>query len=314
MTVNTTDITSGPYTGNGVADEFSYTFRIEDKSQVRVFETTDAGVETELTVDTDYTVAGIGNDAGGLITRVAGALPSNYTWFIRSNYQATQNTAFESQGGFFPDVHESSFDKLTFLVQQILDQLGRTLKFGDTIQDFGDGNDLGDFGANQYLGTSPDGTTVDWIALNQTPLTGSIAYIANRYVFADFTIGGGTSAVTLLTENTPGANLINVFVNGVRQLPVTDYAETSSTVLTLQHEIESTDVVDVYTGVLNATAVTLKTDAQLNDISDDINTADKFAGKSVFNSDQGYPVYASGSSAAATWNRYSNDAVSNTPV
>lgn len=132
MTVNTQDITSGPYSGNDVTTEFAYDFRIEDKSQITVFETDDLGVVTTLTVDTDYTVAGIGNDAGGTITRVAGALPTNYTWYVRSNYQATQDTDFDSQGGFFPDIHEAALDKLTFLVQQINDQIARSFKLSDS--------------------------------------------------------------------------------------------------------------------------------------------------------------------------------------
>jgi len=126
MTVNTLNITSGPFVGNGVADSFAYTFKIEDKSQVKVFETDDNKVETVLVVDTDYTVAGIGVDGGGTITRVAGALPIDFTWFIRSDYIETQLTDFDSQGGFFPDVHEDALDKLTFLIQQIIDEKDRS--------------------------------------------------------------------------------------------------------------------------------------------------------------------------------------------
>ena len=99
MTVNTTQITSGPYSGNDIADEFSYTFRIEGKTQLIVYETDDQGVETTLTVDTDYTVADIGVDAGGTVTRVAGPLPTGYEGYIRSDYKETQLTAFASQGG-----------------------------------------------------------------------------------------------------------------------------------------------------------------------------------------------------------------------
>jgi hypothetical protein len=132
MTVNTTDITSGPYVGNNIVDEFSYDFRVEDKNQLIVFETSDTGVETTLTVDTDYTVAGIGVDGGGLITRTAGPLPTNYIWYIRSNYQETQLTSFESQGAFFPAVHEAAMDKLTFLIQQILDEKNRSPKVSDS--------------------------------------------------------------------------------------------------------------------------------------------------------------------------------------
>jgi len=126
LTVNTTNITSGPYPGNGIADTFSYTFKVEDKTQLSVYETDDSDVETLLTVDTDYTVLGIGDDPGGTIVRVAGALPLNFEWYIRSDYKETQLTAFSSQGAFFPDLHENAMDKLTFLIQQLLDEKSRS--------------------------------------------------------------------------------------------------------------------------------------------------------------------------------------------
>lgn len=132
MTVNTTNITSGPYIGNGASDTYSYGFRVADKTQLSVYETTDLGVQTLLVVDTDYTVNNVGEDAGGTITRLAGNLPADYQWYIRSNYIENQLTSFPSQGGFFPDVHEAQFDHLTFLVQQLRDKLTRQLSALDT--------------------------------------------------------------------------------------------------------------------------------------------------------------------------------------
>ena len=132
MTVNTIGITSGPYLGNDIADTFSYTFKVEDKTQLSVYETDDQNVETLLTVDADYTVNNVGNDDGGTITRISGALPLNYEWYIRSDYEETQLTAFESQGAFFPDLHENAMDKLTYLIQQSLDRIGRALRFSDS--------------------------------------------------------------------------------------------------------------------------------------------------------------------------------------
>ena len=132
MTVNTKKITSGPYAGNGIADTFSYGFKVTDKTDLSVYETDDTGVQTELVVDTDYTVNSVGNDSGGTITRIAGALPTNYEWYIRSNYDETQLTAFTSQGAFFPDLHENAMDKLTFLIQQISDGLNRTARLPDS--------------------------------------------------------------------------------------------------------------------------------------------------------------------------------------
>lgn len=159
MAVNTTNITSGPYIGNGLSDEYSYDFRVTDKTQLRVFETTDAGARTELTVDTDYTVAGIGVDAGGIITRVAGNLPTDYIWYIRSDYDDTQKTAFGSQGGFFPDIHEDAMDKRTFVSQQQQDILNRTFRLSDEIDIDGDFV-IGENAANRsgkYLTFDTDG-------------------------------------------------------------------------------------------------------------------------------------------------------------
>jgi len=133
MTVNTTNITSGPYAGNDVADTFDYTFRVEDKTQLSVYETNSLGVKTTLTVDVDYTVAGIGVDGGGTITRTAGALPTGYTWYIRSNYIENQLTDFASQGGFFPQVHEKQMDHLTFLVQQTYDFANRACGLSESV-------------------------------------------------------------------------------------------------------------------------------------------------------------------------------------
>ena len=86
MTVNTTNIISGPYAGNGLSDEYSYTFRVGDKTQLYVYETNDSGIQSLLVVDTDYTVNDVGVDAGGTITRLAGNLPTDYEWYIRSNF------------------------------------------------------------------------------------------------------------------------------------------------------------------------------------------------------------------------------------
>jgi hypothetical protein len=132
MTINTTNITSGPYTGNNALAAYSYTFRVTTKDQLSVYETTDLGVQTLLTVDTDYTVANLGEDAGGTITRVAGNLPTGYQWYIKSNYAENQLTSFSSQGGFFPDVHEAQMDHITFLIQQLRDSVNRNLSYSQS--------------------------------------------------------------------------------------------------------------------------------------------------------------------------------------
>jgi len=132
MTVTSTKITAGPYARNAVSGTFSYSFGIEDKTEIKVFETDADGVQTELTVDTDYTVNNVGVQTGGTVTRLAGALPVNYEWYLRSNYQQTQETAFESQGAFFPDIHERAFDKPVRLIQQLQDEINRAAKLPES--------------------------------------------------------------------------------------------------------------------------------------------------------------------------------------
>jgi len=126
MTVNTTSIVNGPYSGDGVTTDFSYTFNVDEVAEIRVFETDAAGIVTELVAGTDFTASGLGTKAGGgLVTRVAGALPTGYTWYIRANYAQTQLSAFSSQGGFYPEVHEYTFDHITYLIQQLQDVIDR---------------------------------------------------------------------------------------------------------------------------------------------------------------------------------------------
>ena len=235
MTVNTTNITSGPYTGNGTSDTFSYTFRIVNKAQVSVYETDDNGVQNLLTVDTDYTVAGLGDDGGGTITRVAGALPVDYEWFIRSNYQETQLTAFQSQGPYFPDLHENVADKLTFLIQQLRDSINRSLRISDTE---GGGSFViearGSERANAVVSFDSDGNVLLRF-INDFQFSGTRV--------EDQTATQGQTTFTLSGFSyTPNLNNLSVYINGVRQASDA-YSETSSSVVTFSEGLDAGDKV-----------------------------------------------------------------------
>jgi len=132
MTVSSSTIINGPYAGNDVTVSFSYTFRIEDDDDILIYETDNLGVQVLLAKSTHYTVSGVGVDAGGLITRVGGALPTNYSWYIRANYPEKQLTDFSSQAAFSSPIHEAAFDHLTFLIQQHQDRFGRSVRFSDS--------------------------------------------------------------------------------------------------------------------------------------------------------------------------------------
>jgi len=196
MTVNTTSITSGPYLGNGSTTEFSYDFRVENKNQLIVYETDDEGSQDPLTVDVDYTVNDVGVDGGGTITRIAGALPAGYEWYIRSNYLYTQDTAFSSQGGFFPEVHEAAIDKVIFLLQQVLDISNRSIRYPDSAAGFIDAT-LPDPVADKVLAWNGDAS-----GLVNGPSEGDFqTYSSNA---------AASAAAALVSENAAAASVLEV--------------------------------------------------------------------------------------------------------
>ncbi|HBU4068190.1 TPA: phage tail protein [Klebsiella pneumoniae] len=116
MTVST-QVSRNEYTGNGATTQYDFTFRILDKSHllVQTLDTSE-GIVT-LTLGTDYTVTGVNRYNGGKVV-LTSALPAGYKISIERSTPVTQEASIRNQGGFFPEIHEDAFDKLTMLVQQ----------------------------------------------------------------------------------------------------------------------------------------------------------------------------------------------------
>jgi len=128
MTVNTREIASGPYVAALGQTDFDYTFRVVNPNQLRAWVTYPGAADpTEVYPGTDFSVRDVGEDDGGKIEFFVG-LPKNTIVYIRSNYISTQDTAFESQGAYFPWIHEGQFDYVTFLIQQLEDMVNRSLR------------------------------------------------------------------------------------------------------------------------------------------------------------------------------------------
>ncbi|MCL7687371.1 phage tail fiber protein [Klebsiella quasivariicola] len=116
MTVST-QVSRNEYTGNGATTQYDFTFRILDKSHllVQMLDTSESIVT--LTLGTDYTVTGVNRYNGGKVV-LTSALPAGYKISIERSTPVTQEASIRNQGGFFPEIHEDAFDKLTMLVQQ----------------------------------------------------------------------------------------------------------------------------------------------------------------------------------------------------
>jgi hypothetical protein len=132
MTISSTTRVAGPYTGNGTASAFPFAFKVFAASDLDVVRLNAAtGVETALVLNSDYTVTLNGNqntNPGGTVTLVAGALATGFTLTLTSDLANLQPTDLTNQGGFYPDVINDSLDRATIQIQQLTDDIDRSIK------------------------------------------------------------------------------------------------------------------------------------------------------------------------------------------
>ena len=119
------------YSGNGSTTVFAYTFKVFDQDDLTVIIRSADGTETVKTITTDYTVSGVGNDGGGNVT--FGTAPaSGETVVVLREQDLVQELDLVPNDPFPAEVLESALDKLTFMVQQHEEELGRTIKASRT--------------------------------------------------------------------------------------------------------------------------------------------------------------------------------------
>jgi hypothetical protein len=136
------EITRNNYVGDDLTSTFSYTFKVYSDSEVKVIVRELAtGEETLLVKTTDYTVTGAGVAAGGTIVLVssgqawltAGKLSVDYVISITRSAEYKQTTDIKNLDDFYPDVHETVFDKIFMRIQQLLDLGKRSLRIPESI-------------------------------------------------------------------------------------------------------------------------------------------------------------------------------------
>ncbi len=141
MTVSSSSSRSS-YTGNSAVSNYAYSFPIRVNTDLVVMvRNPTTGVETTLTLTTDYTVNGVGLAAGSTIDLVnasqawltAGKLTSGLILVIRRVRPETQLTDLRNQGSYFPETIEDALDHITYILQYLQDQADRSLKLPFTI-------------------------------------------------------------------------------------------------------------------------------------------------------------------------------------
>ncbi|WP_369952265.1 glycosyl hydrolase family 28-related protein [Ralstonia syzygii] len=130
MTINSASRKAGPFLGDGIATSFPFTFKIFTKNDIQVALTNSSGAETQLVLDSDYSVA-VNSDQtvspGGTVTYPA-KLAIGYKLTITGALQNLQPTSLPNNGPWYPKTVEDSLDRTVILVQQLKEQVDRSVK------------------------------------------------------------------------------------------------------------------------------------------------------------------------------------------
>lgn len=290
MTVSSTT-TKNSYTGDGSTTVFAYGFKIFDDDDITVIlRTTATGSEAVQTKTTDYSVSGVGDTNGGNVTFVTAPPATQTVVFLRSTAQ-TQLTDYTPNDPFPAEAHEDALDKLTFITQDIQEELSRSLKVSQTnsiatatftatptarankILSF-DSN--GDLIASQELGTfRGTDTTTTTAAYDERDLVKSTtaAQLDNVYIALQNSPSG-----TLLTNTTYWALVVDAVSAATSAASAAaDALSTAADVVSTNADVVSTnadvvltnaDVVTTNQNVVDALAAQTAAEAAADDFTD----------------------------------------------
>lgn len=115
------------YEANGSQTTFQYTFKIFKNTDLSVYNENAEGIQTQYTLNTHYTITGVGNETGGNV--VFTSPPADgLTIILWGTYDYLQEIDYK-QGDAFPSENvEDGIDKLTMLAVKNKDEIDRAPK------------------------------------------------------------------------------------------------------------------------------------------------------------------------------------------
>jgi len=132
MTISSTTVKNS-YAGNGTLDTFNYTFKIFANTDLQVIIRDATATETVKTLTTHYTVTGAGSASGGTIVFTAGNIPTaTETVVIRRAVPQTQAIDYIANDPFPAESHEEGLDRAMMTLQQVQEELDRSIKLSRT--------------------------------------------------------------------------------------------------------------------------------------------------------------------------------------
>ena len=162
MTISTTTIKNS-YNGNASTSAFNYTFKISAESEMQVIIRSSTGSETVKTLSSHYTISNVGNAGGGAVTFQSGHIPaSGETVILRRVTAQTQAMDLIDNDPMSADTIETAHDKSIALIQELQEQLNRSLKVSRTATlTTPEITDDAAARAGKLLGFSADGNSLD---------------------------------------------------------------------------------------------------------------------------------------------------------
>lgn len=222
MTTPSTPRKAGPLLGTGAQTSWPFTFKVFAASDIAVTVANNLGVETALVLNADYSVTLNSNQEtspGGTVTYpLSGSpLPTGSKLTIVGNLPYDQPLDLPSGGNFSPLALENQLDRLTMQIQQLREQVGRslTVPVSSTTTNVA----LPQPEPNELIGWDSTGNNLQNFALSE--LATAVAYATMRY--DTFTGDGATTQFTLTADPVTLANL-DVAISGVTQVPGSDYS------------------------------------------------------------------------------------------
>jgi hypothetical protein len=150
------------HTGNGVTTNFGYTFLLIDEGDLKVY------LDGVLQDSADYTVSGVGVDAGGSV--VFDTAPANLVAVLLSrDLPLERSTDYQSNGDLPSETVDNDFDRLWQALQQQKAQLAGVVRapYPETIGAMPSAADR----AGKFLAFDVDGEPMAAAAVTEAPAT-----------------------------------------------------------------------------------------------------------------------------------------------
>jgi hypothetical protein len=191
MTLPATARRAGPFNGNDATTAFPFTCKVFAASDLQVILTDTDGIESTLTLDSDYSVTVNGDQTvspGGTINYpMAGApLATGELLTAVGALVYSQPTDLPTGGAWRAEVVENALDRLTMLIQQVLERVDRTVKFPPS-----DGVPANDAlptataRASKFLAFDADGDAIAAAGMASVPVTAFAATLLDDATAAE---------------------------------------------------------------------------------------------------------------------------------